>query len=349
MKVSKIDRASLDSINTTLHTEHLLGYTENTEYDSIFLSTRLQLLSPPATNTTTTYDLRPRLQHTDLESVSPSDPSPQVLPMSTLQSTAMETLPSELLIQIFQSANTFTTAQTLSKTSHHLHNIWNANAAAILPHVVECFPQARELAVAQEQKHIRQPWLGMPQRSMSIAQRVAANVAEASMTCAHFEACIVQASKQDEEGIPPRDNISSSERADFTQAYYRALTLAATGRMWTISRVQLASLDLLEYLQMREVTNFIDSMCKTSTLDCGTSPPTVRHDILDVRVLVALIFLDHRLQALRAYPDDIEGRLGSQPNYYFVLSDGYMKNGGAARSVRMADLLPLVKSQFRFM
>lgn len=260
----------------------------------------------------------------------------------------METLPPELLIQIFQSADTFTTAQTLSITSHRLHNIWNVNSDAILPHVVECFPQARELAVAQEQNHTRQRRLGLPQRSMTIAQRVADNVTEASMTCAHFETCVVQASRQehddddDDDGIiSPRDNISSRERADFTRAYYRAMTLQVTlSGDWTFPRTYLDSLSLLEYLQMSSATQFLASMCKSSSVDYGTCPPTVRHGPISAETMAALTLLDCKLETLPAYPDDIGLRPVCGSFSYFLLSDGYMKNGeGAARGIRLAGLL----------
>lgn len=55
-------------------------------------------------------------------------------------------LPTELIVEIFDRADSFTTAYALSHTCHRLRTIWKANAKSILPSVVECFPQALELA-----------------------------------------------------------------------------------------------------------------------------------------------------------------------------------------------------------
>lgn len=281
---------------------------------------------------------------------------------STISSLTLIGLPTELLIQIFQSVDTFATASALSKTSHRLQRIWETNATAIFPHVVPCYPQAHELATAQTTARHRLYGPSTPHYRMTFAQRITDNHILATMTSAHFSACVSRDSFRPDKGLSPRPHISPSETATFTRAHYRALTLATltssssddSNAIGRIPRSFLDPLDLLSYLQLREAIEFMQTQCQSVTLNYGTDPPTVQLQFMSEATAQHLQLLDRKLQALPGWPGDV-GEVWEvrRPFWYFCVEDGFGKeekkkgkgkgkSGWLAGEVKMAELLAVI-------
>lgn len=74
--------------------------------------------------------------------------------LSAMSSPALSQLPSELLIQIFESLEDFSTVSALGRTSCRLHSIWQANSASICPRIltnfIECPEEANTLFDVQQ-------------------------------------------------------------------------------------------------------------------------------------------------------------------------------------------------------
>ena len=174
-------------------------------------------------------------------------------------------LPAELIVEIFVKAGSFKTALALSHTCHRLRTIWKANANAILPSVVECFPQA--LALTQTEDLYRTGEKVRTQESTRSRQtvpvlhpeRIERNAMFVSRILRYYEHNIINAFAL--RGIK-RDALLTDDRMDLLRAIYRAMTLTAAGKEDCTSHPLLASLDIREFKQMREAVDFLESWFK---------------------------------------------------------------------------------------
>ena len=254
-------------------------------------------------------------------------------------------LPPELILDIFEAADSFATALNLSRTCHRIHGIWEANVDAILPFVVESFPQAQEFAHAQEgvYSYLQTPLSSQAQITMT--QRISMNANLASRNLQHYEARVIQEST--ERGVT-RGPLTSNERADFLRAFYRAMTLAAWGKRG-ISHSFLELLDMLEYMQLREVMDFLSIWFNKRFNDSKSwimvlQPRDLAAALSRASLDLTLFHLD--LMQLPVDHGDFR-RWSKVPFDYFTVADGYQANAGSARGARLADLLPrLARNNF---
>ena len=278
------------------------------------------------------------------KSVTLSTPlSPPTLP-PTAHSATLPYLPTELIVEIYTAADTFATAETLSKTSHRLQNIWKVHADTILTSVVECFPQAQELALVQEDNFPRLRPFSLPQQTMTTAHRICMNVNLASSVFYSFENQVIKKSAQ--RGAR-REGLTQTERADFIRSCYRAMTLAAEDK-WGIPHSILDPLDMLEYMQMKKAIELLNFWLN----DIETRRNNI-HEIENFidRTSYALQRLwFFYIDLMRLHPD--RGNLNlweSLPfDSYYTLGADYQKKAGSAlvaRGARLAELLPLLPAQ----
>ena len=159
-------------------------------------------------------------------------------------------LPTELIVEVFNKTDSFTTAFALSHTCHRLRTIWKTNAIAILPSVVECFPQALDLTQTQDIyrtdiydriQEITHSWQEVPTLHPELMER---NATLVSRIFPYYEHNIINAFAL--RGIK-RDTLNANERTDLLRAIYRAMTLAAAGKENCTSHSLLAPLDVREY------------------------------------------------------------------------------------------------------
>ncbi len=255
-------------------------------------------------------------------------------------STMLPYLPPEVIIGIFEAIDSFPTALALSTTCHPIHNVWIAHANTILPSVVECCPQAQDLAHAQREARTSAPLVSTPKMHVTIAARIPMNANFASHILRHYEIRVVRAAKK--RGIT-REELTLKERADFLRAAYRAMILTCSNA-YSPARSFLESLDMLEYMQMKEAMDFLcywfhkAPVCEIVRDDFfkpGESALAVSWTQMDL-----LLFHLH-LMHIPGHHEDFQEH-ESKPFGYFTVADGYQAKAGSTRGERLADLLPLM-------
>lgn len=286
-----------------------------------------------------------------MRSISISNPPPPTShPLTALpaHSTKLVSLPTELVIEIFKAVDSFDTAATLSKTSRRLRGIWKLHADAILPSVVECFPQARELAHAQEEARAPLRVSPPPNWSSETTQRISSNATLISLILPDYEFRVLSASAQRGASRASvlrgarRAGLSPKERADFIRASYRAMTLAAAGRP-AVAHSLLARLDMLAYMQMKETTEHLYAWFKNASEVVRLNHIDAAPALLNASTILSE-FQSDLLQVLINHGDFNHGDFfhwRPLPFGYFIVADGYQKKAGPARGARLADLLPL--------
>ena len=268
-------------------------------------------------------------------------------------------LPTELVIEIFDKADSFTTASALSHTCHRLRTIWKANAKAILPSVVECYPQALELA--QTQDMFRTDEYGRIQELIPSRQevrvlhpeRIERNATLVSRILPYYEHNIINAFAL--RGIK-WDALMTNERTDILRAIYRAMTLAAARKEGCTSHSLLPPLDIHEYKQMREAMKFLKSWFASDQKESlDVYNPNYMRDLRLNRgnpfralsytqVSSKLNLLETDLMCLPV--DDVYFKhWGSVPWEYRTIVDGDLKDAGSGRGILLGELLPMLEQQ----
>lgn len=300
----------------------------------------------------------PGMQHSDKpakRSVALSTHSSRTShPLPTAHSATLPRLPTELVIGIFKASDSFATASALSKTSHRLYSVWNVNIDAILPSVVDCFPQAQELARAQEFAHAQEVRPGRlmvapPRKSIKTAQRISKNATLTSCILQSYEIRVVYDSAR--MGVKRDELLMPNERTDFVRASYRAMTLAATANGRGVPHSFFESLDMLGYMQLREAMGFLRFW-----FDTETKNPQNHNLHLEISDLAKAV--PHALKNLMFFHFDLmrlpvdlgEFRYGdSAPSdFYFTVADGYQRKAVSGRGAMLADLLPLLAKEYTF-
>ena len=274
-----------------------------------------------------------RIQQHCISIPNPSSPTSQ-MPTATLPA-----LPPELILDIFEATDSFATALTLSKTCQRIHGIWKANVDAILPFVVESFPQALEFAHAQEELCSRLQRPLSPRNHITMTQRISMNANLASRILQHYEARVIHASPK--RGIT-RGPLTSNERADFLRALYRAITLAAWGKRG-ISHSSLEPLDMLEYMQLREAMDFVNSWFNKRSDSNICITVLQPRDLAAAMSRTSLDLTLFHLDLMRLNFDHGDFQCWSKvPFDYFTVADGYQAKAGSERGALLADLLPML-------
>ena len=247
-------------------------------------------------------------------------------------------LPSEVILRIFKATDSHKTALALSQTCHHLQNVWEA----VLPSVVECFPQAQELAHIQEQAAQAEAARGMtisgqempsvPETPITTVQRISKNVDLATRVLTRFEVRALRASS------PKRTTLTPTERADFFRGLYRALTLAYT---ITIDRpglpqALLSPLDMLSYLQMEEAMDELNVFLEEGVM----TTDNFSTEWLDAGFAVSLAaqhLADFHVGMMKLPVNRAEFEFWSRRRFgQFTLADGWQAKAGTARGIRLA-------------
>lgn len=262
-------------------------------------------------------------------------------------------LPTELIVKVFAKAESFTTAFALSHTCHRLRTIWKANAIAILPSVVECFPQALDLTQTQDMYRIDEydriqefthSWQEVLVLHSEFMER---NAAMVSRILPYYEHNTINAFAL--RGIK-RDTLNPNERTDLLRAIYRAMTLIAAGKEYCTSHDILAALDIREYKQIREAMDFLKPWFASDQRDwLAPFNPKNRTDwrLYGGRNLRALTYaqVSYELSILeidfRLLPvDDVCFKLVDAVRWGdHTILDGDLEDAGSGRGVLMGDLL----------
>ena len=268
-------------------------------------------------------------------------------------------LPTELIVEIFDKADSFTTAFALSHTCHRLRAIWKANAIAILPSVVECFPQALDLTQTEdlfcvdENGRIQEITHSRQEVPILHPKRIERNAIFVSRILPYYEHNIINAFAL--RGVK-RDALLKDERTDILRAIYRAMTLIAAGREGCTSHSLLPPLDMREYKQVREVMDFLQSWYQAierqSLIEAiqrqSLSPYNRNYLHLNrdkafcalpyMQVSSKLMCLESDLISLRV--DDVYfKRFISARRGYHTMADGDLKGAGSGRGILMGELL----------
>lgn len=270
-------------------------------------------------------------------------------------------LPTELIVEIFDKADSFTTAFALSHTCHRLRTIWKANANAILPSVVECFPQALDLA--QTQDMFRHDKYGRIQEITHSRQkdrvlhpeRIERNATLVSHILPYYEHNIVNAFAL--RGIK-RDALRTDERTDILRAIYRAMTLTAAHKERGASQCFLAPLDIRDYKQMREAMYFLKSWfasdereslniydpnyMKDWRLDRGNAFRRRASYYLMASCRLTLLEADLMFSTV---DDAYYKNWGSVPWGNRTIVDGDAKDAGSGRGIFMGEILPVLEQR----
>ena len=240
---------------------------------------------------------------------------------------ALSSLPAELLLGIFEAADSFPTALALSRTCHRLHSIWTSNADIILPSIVECFPQAQNLATTQEnaiqeQTQAQQPSLVPPRIPITTNQRISQNASLASLILQTFETHLISTPSQTT-GLTRRTGLTPTERTSFLHGFYLAMTYVTLGRYFLFS----STIPMLSYMQMSEAMHALDlylTASPNSPLHSLRSPETnetVPETVIDFNSFHTELKMWAACD-FACWPDE-QNRWDKAPHGYFTLDDGY--------------------------
>ena len=260
-------------------------------------------------------------------------------------------LPTELIVEVFDKADSFTTAFALSHTCHRLRTIWKANAIAILPSVVECFPQAltqtEDMSCIDENGRIQEITHSRQEVPILHPERIKRNAIFVSRILPYYEHSIINAFAL--RGVK-RDALLKDERTDILRAIYRAMTLIAAGKEGCTSHSLLPPLDMREYKQVREAMDFLQSWFKA--IERQSLSLYNRNYLKDLplnrdkafcalpymQVSSKLMCLESDFISLRV-DDAYFKRFISARRAYHTLADGDLKDAGSGRGILMGELL----------
>lgn len=283
----------------------------------------------------------PGMQHSDnpaMKSISTSISSSRNSHLPTAHSATLPGLPTELVIGIFKAVDSFATASRLSKTSHHLYSVWKINIDAILPSVVDCFPQAQELAQAQEEIRLRRQLFSPPRRNIKTAQRISINASLVSSMFRSYELRVLYDCVR--KGVT-RDRLTPNERADFVRAAYRSMAVAVEANGRSIPHSLFESLDMLDFMQMREAMDFLNYWFNKEI----KNPQNHNIHIETTDLAQAVSQASHHLRCfhldlMRLPVNHGDFRYGdSAPSdYYFTVADGYQEKAVSGRGALLAAL-----------
>lgn len=267
-------------------------------------------------------------------------------------------------MQIFKETDNFFSVWALCKTSRQIESIFTLNSHTILHDVAFRCPQARDLASAQELATLHQQSLSThPEIAQNRSERMLSSASAALGALSHYEALVFKHSEQEGHANLSRRQLTPAEQIAFLRAYYRALALATLGQP-KVPFESLARLDMLEYMQMREVTMLLTPMRKwQDSIDLGINFPTVwspdnaskegfKLPFAPVRLpiggtTIPTVNWEETLLSL-SY---IEGILLQDPScrdfhcgepkafYYFTVFDGYQKEAKRVRGVSLGELI----------
>ena len=187
----------------------------------------------------------------------------------------MLTLPSELLVLIFQSLDTFADLSALTRTAPIFHNVWkrhtSAIALSILPRVVTCTAEADGLFDAQHEAGVAQRRRANDHASVVHNTRhFLSNARSVSRVCDRFEADMLPRLKVRWPDHAPR--MTARERTRFARACYLVwtyLTVAsvpdARGRL----RAFLAGLPMAELIRIRHLALWMYACTPESRVSLG--------------------------------------------------------------------------------
>ena len=187
---------------------------------------------------------------------------------------ALEQLPSELIVQVFKSIDDFSTLSSLICTSPTFYAVWQLNTSsisvAILPKTIDCFDDARELVKTQELFPESQeiPRAEECNRAAAILKRFRSNARAAALASeifqAHFRYC---ENTRNELSLM---TFSPSERTRFTHAFYRVWTITLLAQQGSVSLQRLesllATLSAREIFRIQEVALWLATQCPRKNL-----------------------------------------------------------------------------------
>ena len=276
------------------------------------------------------------------------------------------------MIQIFKKTDNFFSAWALCKTSRQIESIFILNSHTILHDIASRCPQAQDLASAQELVTLRQQSLSThPATAQNRSERMLSSASATLGAVSHYEASVINHSEQEGCVNLSRRQLTLAEKIAFLRAYYRALALVTLGQS-RIPFESLARLDMLEYIQMREVTMLSTPVQKWQdeidlginfphlwspeneskdgfklpfapvTLPMGgTAIPTVNWE----ETLLSLSYIEKIVLQNPACRDFHCGE--PKAFYYFTVFDGYQKEAKPVRGVKLGELIRKVENHRR--
>ncbi len=179
--------------------------------------------------------------------------------LSAMSSPALSQLPSELLIQILESLEDFSTVSALGRTSCRLHSIWQANSASICPriltNVIECPEEANTLFDVQQS--LSSPKVRIV-GNQAVLDRTKAMISNARMARDILKSFETQQAPRLYLMLG-RASLTLTERTDFLRAFYRAFT----ARIYFYCRPDISLVNVcaewhvLDFRQLNEVLNWL--------------------------------------------------------------------------------------------
>lgn len=269
------------------------------------------------------------------------------LPASNQPTATLISLPPELIIKIFRTTDSFSTALTLSNSCRRLQSIWKINLDAILSSFVECIPQARELAHVQEKAAYESAYIQaeagtqprispFPHKHITIAQRIWQNADLALRVLKRFE---VRAGRAPSLGRATGLTLTPTERADFLRGLYRAMALSVTIAAYRrgIPQSFLAPLDMLSYLQMKEAMDVLNLHLNEGQISCDDTTRSLTTAMAVSSAALDLTLFHVDLMQLPVNRADF-GCWIRVPFGHFTLADGYQAKAGSTRGTRLSEL-----------
>lgn len=272
-----------------------------------------------------------------------------------MPSKTLTDLAPELLVQILKSSDCFEDVTSFSSTSRQMFIIWKTNidtiCDAILPRVVPCFAQARELIDAQEKAEGDEHFIFGYQFAVGRAQWMLKRADVAAKALKYFQNDFPSRNK--EGFLMGKNSLTSADRTDFFQAYYRAMTMAILGQDSLPSQL-LSSWDMLDFEQVKDVTDWMSYYCNYDKIldpgirfdngnfyqDPGDTPWLDYFDLLSIPInglLKDLYKLGYKLDEQTTPEMD-------RP-FPFLFPEFDQDKRKCDRGARLADLFPLIREK----
>ena len=287
-------------------------------------------------------------------------PSQALLESATLPPTSLSMFPTELIIEIYTSADNFATVTALSSTSSRFRLVWRTYAklicSVILARAVTCYEQAHEYVKAQSldaASSERNADAGQP--AIRDAQQCCENAKIACLALRHYETQVMECDPYD---TASPIGFTEAQQTCFLQAWYRIHTLASLiGDLLSYS--MLIALDLLQFEQMMEVFCWLMYWCPDkhrSELhisyqhDCIFSRHRFRRQPKSsifpgdwYELWVRLTYLAHDLH--RTPLDNRSFKGGGISFWRNIVYEPYLDIKESGKMVRLADMLPLIQER----
>ncbi|KAM0794803.1 hypothetical protein BDR22DRAFT_826612 [Usnea florida] len=274
-----------------------------------------------------------------------------------MSASSLPALPVEIITEIFKSTDDFSTATALGGTCRGLHSVWKSNAAsicyALLVRTIPCYDQAFQYVQVQQLDAVSSGLFdGTDVLAIGATKQFLQNADDAHLALQLYEIQLSREYSGVHRTMPVYQRLlvilTEAQRGSFLKAWYRLHTLASLPSDPLLYSI-LASLDRLEFEQMRDVVRWL--WIELPSKRITRHEPRIRHsDLIGGEESGALV----KSHITGKQWHELEGRLNSLFKeelcrdvafWYFICHEFYWGNEESWKGNSLADKLPPMDNQ----